>query len=262
MVDADHRPGVRHRRDDGHVARAGQRAGRGRRARRSAVRARRRRRPRPRGRARLHRGHDPSRADLESRYPRAIPIGIVKRIDLGDGDLDKRIHVQPAADLKRMDLVQVLTEPARRPGGRRMTVTSAAVIRLGAARPARRDPPAQRRLADHGLRRLGRPDAAAGGLGRVPRAARSPAPSSASASACSSTSACCQTLGVSSLALVAVGYGAGRIRELRDPAHTASRRSPSAPPRPFVAAVDLHAAAVPARRAGAGLAAAACVRSC
>ena len=29
-----------------------------------------------------------------------------------------------------------------------------------------------------------------------------------------------QTLGVSSLALVAVGYGAGRIRELRDPAHT------------------------------------------
>ena len=29
-----------------------------------------------------------------------------------------------------------------------------------------------------------------------------------------------QTLGVSSLALVAVGYGAGRIRELRDPAHS------------------------------------------
>ena len=29
-----------------------------------------------------------------------------------------------------------------------------------------------------------------------------------------------QTLGVNSLALVAVGYGAGRIRELRDPAHT------------------------------------------
>jgi rod shape-determining protein MreC len=48
---------------------------------------------------------------LESRYPKAIPIGIVKRIDLGDGDLDKRIHVQPVADLKRTDLVQVLTEP-------------------------------------------------------------------------------------------------------------------------------------------------------
>ncbi len=48
---------------------------------------------------------------LESRYPRAIPIGVVRRIDLGDGDLDTRIHVRPAADLKRVDLVQVLTEP-------------------------------------------------------------------------------------------------------------------------------------------------------
>ena len=42
---------------------------------------------------------------------RPIPIGVVKRIDIGDGDLDRRIHVQPAADLKRTDLVQVLTEP-------------------------------------------------------------------------------------------------------------------------------------------------------
>jgi rod shape-determining protein MreC len=56
-------------------------------------------------------GTTSSRADLASRYPRAIPIGVVKRIDLGEGDLDKRIHVQPAADLKRTDLVQVLTDP-------------------------------------------------------------------------------------------------------------------------------------------------------
>jgi rod shape-determining protein MreC len=56
-------------------------------------------------------GTTSSRTDLRSRYPRAIPIGIVKRIDLGDGDLDKRIHVQPAADLKRTDMVQVLTDP-------------------------------------------------------------------------------------------------------------------------------------------------------
>jgi rod shape-determining protein MreC len=48
---------------------------------------------------------------LESRYPAAILIGTVDRIDLGDGDLDKRIHVKPAADLRRLDLVQVLTEP-------------------------------------------------------------------------------------------------------------------------------------------------------
>jgi rod shape-determining protein MreC len=48
---------------------------------------------------------------LESRYPPAIPIGTVKRIDLCEGDLDKRIHVEPAADLRRLDLVSVLTEP-------------------------------------------------------------------------------------------------------------------------------------------------------
>jgi len=48
---------------------------------------------------------------LESRYPAAILIGTVDRIDLGDGDLDKRIHVKPAADLRRLDFVQVLTEP-------------------------------------------------------------------------------------------------------------------------------------------------------
>jgi rod shape-determining protein MreC len=56
-------------------------------------------------------GTAPSRTDLASRYPRAIPIGVVSRIDLGDGDLDKRIHIRPVADLKRVDLVQVLTEP-------------------------------------------------------------------------------------------------------------------------------------------------------
>ena len=48
---------------------------------------------------------------LESRYPPAIPIGKIDRIDLGDGELDRRIHIKPAADLKRVDMVQVLTEP-------------------------------------------------------------------------------------------------------------------------------------------------------
>lgn len=56
-------------------------------------------------------GTTSNRDGLESRYPAAIPIGVVTRIDLGDGDLDRRIHVRPAADLKRTDLVQVLTEP-------------------------------------------------------------------------------------------------------------------------------------------------------
>jgi rod shape-determining protein MreC len=48
---------------------------------------------------------------LESLYPRAIVIGTVRKIDVGDGELDRRIHVTPAADLRRLDLVQVLTEP-------------------------------------------------------------------------------------------------------------------------------------------------------
>jgi rod shape-determining protein MreC len=48
---------------------------------------------------------------LESRYPPAIPIGKVERIDIGDGELDRRIHIKPAADLTRVDMVQVLTDP-------------------------------------------------------------------------------------------------------------------------------------------------------
>jgi rod shape-determining protein MreC len=49
--------------------------------------------------------------EVASRYPPAILVGTVSRIDLGDGDLDKRIHVRPAADFLRLDMVQVLTEP-------------------------------------------------------------------------------------------------------------------------------------------------------
>ena len=48
---------------------------------------------------------------LKSRYPPAILIGTVQRIDLGDGDLERRIHVKPAADMLQLDLVQVLTDP-------------------------------------------------------------------------------------------------------------------------------------------------------
>jgi rod shape-determining protein MreC len=48
---------------------------------------------------------------LQSPFPAGIPIGTVKRIDLGSGDLDPRIHVTPAADVRKLDLVQVLTKP-------------------------------------------------------------------------------------------------------------------------------------------------------
>ena len=54
---------------------------------------------------------------LRSRYPAAITIGTVSRIDLGNGDLEKRIHIKPAADMLQLDLVQVLTKPYADLGG-------------------------------------------------------------------------------------------------------------------------------------------------
>ena len=49
---------------------------------------------------------------LRSFFPPNIPIGKVSRIELGDGDLDRRIHVRPAADLGNLLWVEVLTQQA------------------------------------------------------------------------------------------------------------------------------------------------------
>ncbi len=49
--------------------------------------------------------------DLSSLYPAGIPIGIVDRIETGEGELDRVIHVRPAAELRTLDIVEVLTEP-------------------------------------------------------------------------------------------------------------------------------------------------------
>ena len=46
---------------------------------------------------------------LESYYPPNITIGRVSRVDLGEGDLDREIHVKPAADLDGLMWVEVLT---------------------------------------------------------------------------------------------------------------------------------------------------------
>lgn len=46
---------------------------------------------------------------LESYYPQNITIGEVSRVDLGEGDLDREIHVKPAADLDGLIWVEVLT---------------------------------------------------------------------------------------------------------------------------------------------------------
>jgi rod shape-determining protein MreC len=45
---------------------------------------------------------------LESHFPRGIPIGVVTRVDPGELDLYQRVHIRPFADLRRMDVVQVL----------------------------------------------------------------------------------------------------------------------------------------------------------
>lgn len=48
---------------------------------------------------------------LPSLFPRAIPVGVVRRVDEGEGELDRRISVMPSADLGRLDIVDVLTRP-------------------------------------------------------------------------------------------------------------------------------------------------------
>jgi rod shape-determining protein MreC len=48
---------------------------------------------------------------LRSPFPAGIPIGEVSRLEIGEGPLDRRIHVAPVADLRRLDLVEVLVNP-------------------------------------------------------------------------------------------------------------------------------------------------------
>jgi rod shape-determining protein MreC len=48
---------------------------------------------------------------LKSLFPPGILIGTVNRVDPGEGELDRRIHVRPAADLRRLDQLEVLTKP-------------------------------------------------------------------------------------------------------------------------------------------------------
>ena len=51
-----------------------------------------------------------SRSDrFESLFPRGIPIGRVTDVDAEERELYQRVHIEPFADLKKMDFVQVLT---------------------------------------------------------------------------------------------------------------------------------------------------------
>jgi rod shape-determining protein MreC len=50
-----------------------------------------------------------SSGEVESIFPRGIPIGRVTDVDLDEVELYQRVNVRPFADLKRLDIVQVLT---------------------------------------------------------------------------------------------------------------------------------------------------------
>jgi len=49
--------------------------------------------------------------DLPSPFPPDILIGTVRKVQ-GEGELERQIHVKPAADLRSLEFVRVLTKPA------------------------------------------------------------------------------------------------------------------------------------------------------
>jgi len=53
---------------------------------------------------------------VSSAYPAGIPIGRVSEVELGDAGEFRRIHVEPFADLRDLEHVQVLTGGEPRPG--------------------------------------------------------------------------------------------------------------------------------------------------
>jgi rod shape-determining protein MreC len=50
---------------------------------------------------------------LQSIYPRGIPIGEVSRVEPGELDLYRTVHIRPWADFRRMDVLTVLTAKPR-----------------------------------------------------------------------------------------------------------------------------------------------------
>ena len=47
----------------------------------------------------------------ESLFPPGIPVGTVTKVDDEELDVYQRVHVKPYAQLRRLDVVQVLTKP-------------------------------------------------------------------------------------------------------------------------------------------------------
>ena len=52
---------------------------------------------------------------VESLFPRGIPVGRVTNVDLEDVELYQRVEIEPFADLRRLDVVQVLRNRPRAP---------------------------------------------------------------------------------------------------------------------------------------------------
>jgi len=50
---------------------------------------------------------------LESLFPPGIPVGSVTKVDPDEIDVYQRVHIKPYADLRRLDFVQILTDPDR-----------------------------------------------------------------------------------------------------------------------------------------------------
>ena len=52
---------------------------------------------------------------IPSLFPPNIPIGQVTKVDQSEVDLYQRVHLRPFAQLRKLNFVQVLTRPLRRP---------------------------------------------------------------------------------------------------------------------------------------------------
>jgi cell shape-determining protein MreC len=55
---------------------------------------------------------------LESLFPRGIPIGQVTHVDSNERELYQRVHLHPFADLRNLDVVEVLTHGSSTAGAR------------------------------------------------------------------------------------------------------------------------------------------------
>ena len=178
---------------------------------------------------------DPTSRRSESLYPAGIPIGTVSSTNPQNSvQTNQQVQVTPLVDLQHLSLVQILTRPARR-----MTHWNAAVDEQGLAPPPAAADRARRassrcviqeavisQISLFGVHR--RRHAAGGDVDRAAVPDRCRARSPASRSACSSTSCMFQTVGVTSLLFITVGYWSGRLRELRDPV---ARADPACPGR-------------------------------